>query len=324
MDTEVIACYRSTITFNPSLKSPLMTRTYHDLFAKQHLEALLETVGEVTSSRKIVSETREVDILFVPYAQGQANLAALGTLGQIASQICVIEPFRNAVQTQDVMSCIGKLIDFTEELRRKAKRESQALSDSVLPQLWILSPTVSKRMIEQFLAVQQDLWPTGFYFLPLPFRTALVAIHQLPVNEATLWLRLMGRDGVQRRAISELLALPANHPMKRRTMEHLAVLQISLNVGQNLSTDERALAMNLTPVYEKWRQETLNEGRQEGRQEGELAFALRLITRRFGTIAPSTQTQIRSLSLTQLESLGEALLDFSQPSDLENWLGSHS
>jgi hypothetical protein len=212
------------------------------------------------------------------------------------------------------------LIELAAAIRRKAKRESQALSNSVLPQLWILSPTVSQSIIGQFVAVQQDLWPTGFYFLPLPFRTALVAIHQLPANEATLWLRLMGRDGVQRRAISELLALPANHPMKRRTMEHLAVLQISLNVGQNLSTDERALAMNLTPVYEKWRQETLNEGRQEG----ELAFALRLITRRFGTIAPSTETQIRSLSLTQLESLGEALLDFSQPSDLENWLGSHS
>jgi hypothetical protein len=35
-------------------------------------------------------------------------------------------------------------------------------------------------------------------------------------------------------------------------MEHLAVLQISLNVGQNLTKDKRALAMNLTPVYEKW------------------------------------------------------------------------
>jgi hypothetical protein len=112
-----------------------MTRNYHDLFAKQHLEALLETVGKVTSSRKIVSETREVDI------------------------------------------------------------------------------------------------------------------HQLSVNDATLWLRLMGRDGVQRKAIAELLNLPAQHPMKRKTMEHLAVLQISLSMGQNLDIDERAIAMNLTPLY---------------------------------------------------------------------------
>jgi hypothetical protein len=119
-----------------------MTRTHHDLFAKQHLEALLETVGQVTSSRKVVSETREVDILFMPHSRGQANLAALGVLGQIAAQICVIEPFRNAIQIQDVMGCIGKLIDLSEELRRKAKRENRVLPESDLPQLWILSPTV--------------------------------------------------------------------------------------------------------------------------------------------------------------------------------------
>ena len=79
-----------------------------------------------------------------------------------------------------------------------------------------------------------------------------------------------------------------------------------------------------TRVY----QEALNEGRQEGRQEGELtgilkgeqAVILRLLTRRFGTISTTTESKIRTLSLTQLGALGEALLDFSQPSDLTDWL----
>jgi predicted transposase/invertase (TIGR01784 family) len=65
-------------------------------------------------------------------------------------------------------------------------------------------------------------------------------------------------------------------------------------------------------------------GRQAGIQEGELVIILRLLTRRIGTIAPPLETQIRSLSLPQLEDLGEALLDFTQPTDLENWLQSHS
>jgi predicted transposase YdaD len=67
-------------------------------------------------------------------------------------------------------------------------------------------------------------------------------------------------------------------------------------------------------------QEILQEGEQKGRQEGELIFALRLIVHRFGTIAPETEAQIKTLSLIQLEDLGKALLDFSQLSDLENWL----
>jgi predicted transposase YdaD len=114
-------------------------------------------------------------------------------------------------------------------------------------------------------------------------------------------------------------------------MEHLAVLQISLNVGQNLTTDERALAMNLTPVYEKWRQEMLDEGRQRGLEQGleqglhhERSLILRLLTRRVGSLTPETRSQVESLSLEQLESLGEALLDFSGGAELEGWLRLHS
>jgi Domain of unknown function (DUF4351) len=124
-------------------------------------------------------------------------------------------------------------------------------------------------------------------------------------------------------AIAELLALPQGHPMKRRTMEQLAVLQISLNVGQNLSTEERALAMNLTPVYEKWRQETLDEGLQQGLQR-EKSLIFRQLARRVGSVPLDVQAQVQALALSQLEGLGEDLLDLSNPNDLHEWLRSHS
>jgi hypothetical protein len=306
-----------------------MTRTRHDLFAKQHLEALLKSVGTVTTSRKITSETREVDVWFIPNSDSQSTtLYQLGILGQMVRRCCIIEPFRNAVQAQEVNSCLGKLIDLTEELRRQAKRKIQSLPDNDLPQLWILSPTVSQRMRKGFATSVHNDWPEGFYFLAPNLRTALVALHQLPIREDTLWLRLMGRNGVQRQAISELLALPDYHPMKQTVIEHLAVLRINLNVGQNLNEDERALVMNLTPVYEKWRQETLQEGRQEGRQEGiqlglqqgERSLVLRLLSRRVGALSPELLSKVETLSLLQLEALGEALLDFTNPKDLETWL----
>jgi hypothetical protein len=54
----------------------------------------------------------------------------------------------------------------------------------------------------------------------------------------------------------------------------------------------------------------------------ELAIVLRQLSRRIGAIAPETEAQIPTLSLTQLEELSEALLDFSQVSDLSDWLRS--
>jgi predicted transposase YdaD len=63
-------------------------------------------------------------------------------------------------------------------------------------------------------------------------------------------------------------------------------------------------------------------GFERGIQEGELTLIVRLIARRLGQITPEQEIQTRALSLSQLEDLGEALLDFTQPSDLDHWLQS--
>jgi hypothetical protein len=61
--------------------------------------------------------------------------------------------------------------------------------------------------------------------LPRHDRSALIAIHRLPVTLDTLWLRLLGRDNVQKKAIKELMALPQNQPYRASTLRHIAVLQ---------------------------------------------------------------------------------------------------
>ncbi|MBD2488934.1 DUF4351 domain-containing protein [Aulosira sp. FACHB-615] len=64
----------------------------------------------------------------------------------------------------------------------------------------------------------------------------------------------------------------------------------------------------------------MEEGIQQGLQQGELKVIQRQLTRRIGTITPKLQEQLRGLSLTQLEDLAEALLDFSNEADLVAWL----
>ena len=43
-----------------------------------------------------------------------------------------------------------------------------------------------------------------------------------------------------------------------------------------------------------------------------------------GEVSPEMRSQIQALSLPQLEALGEALLDFTKPDDLHEWIRSHS
>ncbi|MBW4580341.1 MAG: DUF4351 domain-containing protein [Tildeniella nuda ZEHNDER 1965/U140] len=58
-------------------------------------------------------------------------------------------------------------------------------------------------------------------------------------------------------------------------------------------------------------------------QEEALTLIRRLLNRKVGALSDDLQAQIQPLSVTQLEELGEALLDFDALADLVNWLQTH-
>ena len=76
-------------------------------------------------------------------------------------------------------------------------------------------------------------------------------------------------------------------------------------------------------------QEVLQRGRlegfqQEGMRQGEANVVSRQLIRRCGNLTSSQIKKVRSLSLDQLEALGDALLDFKHLPDLENWFSSNN
>ena len=64
-------------------------------------------------------------------------------------------------------------------------------------------------------------------------------------------------------------------------------------------------------------------GIAEGKQEGEQNLVVRQLLKRVGSLPEEIRKKIQTLSLNQLESLGEALLDFTAIEDLFNWLDSY-
>jgi len=97
----------------------------------------------------------------------------------------------------------------------------------------------------------------------------------------------------------------------------LAGLVLEKAVIQQILREE---LMQDSVIYQDILAQGVQKGRQEGRQEGEASLILRLLERRCGPIAESVVAQVRSLPVDQLEALGEALLDFTAPSDLLTWL----
>ena len=96
---------------------------------------------------------------------------------------------------------------------------------------------------------------------------------------------------------------------------------------------QQIMRWDMTVLRESpWYQEILKEGLergekqglQQGLQRGETNLILRLLTRRFGEIQLPIKQQIQSLSISQLELLGESLLDFTELQDLMNWLENNT
>ncbi len=57
-----------------------------------------------------------------------------------------------------------------------------------------------------------------------------------------------------------------------------------------------------------------------GIEQGKLSIVMRLLKRKVGELDPEVEERVRGLSVTQLEELSEALLDFSNLDDLTTWL----
>ena len=304
-----------------------MTRFIHDQFAKDYLEELLKPYGEVQAASQVAGEIREIDVLFTPFPNQTTNVELLGLLGKLATTPAIFEPFRNPASTEEICDCLLKSLEVRGALRRAAKREQTNKTKIEIPKLWILTPTASRNIISGFSGITKPDSLPGIYHLPKSLHAAIVVIHQLPQTQETLWLRLLGRGTVQKRAIDELAALPLNQPYVKITLELLYNLQKNLKINQSSQTEDQELIMRLAPLYQQDRELAKQEGLYDGLQEAlqkEKRLLIRLLNRRVGEIDSLLIQKIQELSVEKLEELGEALLDFTSVTDLETWLEHNS
>ncbi len=283
-----------------------MTRQIHDQFAKEYLEELLTPLGTIRKSKKVKSEVQEIDVWFEPSSSPPPNELPLGLLGKMAATSCLFEPFRNPPSEIEIRSCLLKLYAVHGDVLRKAKRSNRTIPESELPMLWILTPTFSARMIEDFGTHRDESnWLKGVYFLAKSLKAGIVVIHQLPVNEDTLWLRVLGKGGTQKRAVEELVELPERNPFRENLLEILANWRKNLELRDNLSTEQQEDIMNLSPAYLQQREEWKIEERHsliasllEGRF-GSLDSELSGLVERIAQLPISERTQLL-LSLANL------------------------
>ncbi len=123
-----------------------------------------------------------------------------------------------------------------------------------------------------------------------------------------------------------LLATLRLDPARTQLISGFVDTYLRLNVQEEqvfqeaVGTLEGTEREGIMQIVTSWMEQGIAEGRTEGKLEGEQSAILRQLARRIGDVTADQQAQIRALSIYQLEALTEALLGFSQPDELTNWL----
>lgn len=184
-----------------------MTKFTDDESIKKYLSKIAQNYGQVIPSAQIPSEERDINILFTPDKVAPTSPETLGLLGKILQNTCLIEIFSTSVESEQIRESINKLLKFNLS-KTKEKKALEPLF------LWIITPTINDKILDDFGATRRQEWNKGIYFTPTGFMTGIIAVHSLEVSKETLWLRILGTGTVQAKAIEELKSLPENHPKR--------------------------------------------------------------------------------------------------------------
>ena len=105
------------------------------------------------------------------------------------------------------------------------------------------------------------------------------------------------------------------------TMSAVPEIQKAFRIAREDNfTQEELKELQKQELWVQDQQIAIEIAREQVTKTAQLSLILRQLVRRLGTIQPETENSIRQLSVEELENLGEAVLDFKDPSDLTAWL----
>jgi hypothetical protein len=167
----------------------------------------------------------------------------------------------------------------------------------------------------------------------LVFRYRVVQLNQMEWREferrtspivAALMATMHRARGEEARVKLACLRMLANlqlDPARRQLISGFVDSYLRLTMKQ-----EREFEAGLQELHPQEREglmEIVTSWEKKGFEKGERSLLLRQLRKQVGDLDAAVQEQIESLSAKRLEKLGEALLRFTGPEDLDAWLRSH-
>ena len=255
-----------------------MTRQPHDQYSKEALLEILAFFGGKSEAQRFIhpKEVYYADICFEPPPTlSKTDLKKVGVLGNMITTPCLIEYFWTPPTQMETRLCLMKLFSWHGDILREAKRKKKEMDEKnpqqnlqeilpkVLPRLWILTTSASKEYLASFDFKPRQSWCKGFYFfVGEAMNTGIVVIDELPETLETVWLRILGTDKTQQKAIETFATLKDKGLLLDNVLDVFHKWHEDTRAQDNLTPEDKELLMTLSPAYEKSRMQTILQERQ--------------------------------------------------------------
>lgn len=147
--------------------------------------------------------------------------------------------------------------------------------------------------------------------------------HQNPVATALMSkMRVAKNDRPRVKAeCLRILATLQLDPARTELISGFVDTYLKLNAQEETIFQEAIDTMGLTQqgqimeIVTSWMERGIEQGKDR-----EIALVIRQLTRLLNGLSPGLESQVRQMSLEQVEALGEDMMDFTEEADLVNWL----
>ena len=272
-----------------------VTRTRFDQAGKQLVRDALEGHCSVETDAEVPADTRRIDLWVTPREASAPLPDHPGLLGRITSGSVTLEFFHNTPSGEELRVCLIKHGEFRHFLSRRKTLPP-------LPIQWVISSGRPDDGIKGlgFRPLAGGLH--GIYESPPLHWTRLVVVSELPVERDTLLMRVLGAGSVQKQAIAEVQALPAEAPERTLVLPILVRLRLTVpSDPEQQTSDDQEFLMLTEDIVDKWRREAI--------QEGERKVLLRLLRRRFGAeVDGEIERRVAAAPVEQVEAWADRVL----------------
>ena len=264
---------------------------FWDDLGKDLLASVLEAAGVVVETeREVRTRAQRVDCWVVSPAKATATAGAPALLLRMTGEPCAFEIVSRALNSDDVLNGMRKMLNVAQ-----TREDGRRLLANFAP-LWVISAGYPKTALTTLAARPMEDWPSGFHEVPGPLPVRIVVVPELPRDEETRWLRLLGTGETLFQALAEVRIVRQPSPSAR------AIWRVVFAYGRELerrrgklSAEEKEFLMrkDIAERFDAWeraqRRDTLEE------------VLSRQLERRFGALSAPVRRKLAKASAADLD-----------------------